>query len=70
MKLFRKGSKYFIGKKDTLEPKILAIPSTLMTLPMGTNSDLARLILKPKTPSKDKTNNASYEDDLDFPCKK
>ena len=59
MKLFRKGSKYFIGKKDTLEPKMLAIPSTLMTLPMGTNSDLARLILKPKTPSKDKTNNAS-----------
>jgi hypothetical protein len=70
MKLFRKGSKYFIGKKYTLEPKILAIPSTLMTLPMGTNSDLARLILKPKTPSNDKTNNASYEDDLDFPCKK
>jgi hypothetical protein len=45
---------YFIGKEDTLQPKMLAIPSTLMTLPTGTNSDLARLILKPESPSKHK----------------
>jgi hypothetical protein len=46
--------KYFIGKEDTLQPKILARTSTLITFPTGTNSDLARLILKPETASKHK----------------
>jgi hypothetical protein len=47
--------KYFIGKEKTLQPKMLAKPPTLLTLPMGgTNSDLAKLILKPETASKHK----------------
>jgi hypothetical protein len=39
--------RYFIGKVDTLEPKILAKPSTFITLPIGTNFHLTRLILRP-----------------------
>jgi hypothetical protein len=39
--------KYFKGKEDTPQPRILANPSTLLTLTTKTNSDLARLIFKP-----------------------
>jgi hypothetical protein len=51
--------RYFIGKEDTLQPKRLVRPSALMTLPTGTNSDLARSILKPETTSKHKNKQAS-----------
>jgi hypothetical protein len=40
--------RYFKGREETVQPKMLAKPSTLLTLPMGTNSDLARLILSPE----------------------
>jgi hypothetical protein len=46
--------KYFIGKEDTMHPRIRAKPSTLSTLPTGTNSNLAKLIIKPKTSLKQK----------------
>jgi len=38
--------RYFIGKKETPHPKILANPKTLLTLPTRTNYDLAIFILK------------------------
>jgi hypothetical protein len=41
--------RYFIGREETLQPKMLARPSMLMTLPMGTDFDFARLILKHET---------------------
>jgi hypothetical protein len=59
--------RYFIGKDDTLQPKILAKPSTLMTLPIGASFDLAKLIFKVETTSKHKNKHASCEDDLDLP---
>jgi hypothetical protein len=46
--------KYFKGKEETPHPKILAKPSTLMTFLIGTNSNYARLIFKPKTTLKRK----------------
>jgi hypothetical protein len=39
--------RYFIGKEETLQSKMRAKPSALLTLPTWTNSDLARLIFKP-----------------------
>jgi hypothetical protein len=44
--------RYFIGKEETLHPKILAKPSILFTIPIGTNYDLAKLIFKLETASK------------------
>jgi hypothetical protein len=44
--------RYFKDKKETLQPRILAKPSTLMAFPTGTNSGLAILIFKSKTASK------------------
>jgi hypothetical protein len=38
-----KRPRYFIGKEETLHPKILAKPSALLTLPIETNYDLAKL---------------------------
>jgi hypothetical protein len=52
---------YFIGREETLQPKMLAKPSTLLTLPWGTNSDLAKLILKPKTISKHKNKQHKFQ---------
>jgi hypothetical protein len=49
----------FLGKQETLQPKILARPSMLVTFPTGTNYDLAKLIVKPKTASEHKKNNTS-----------
>jgi hypothetical protein len=46
--------RYFIGKGDAVHPRILARPSTLLTLPTGTNSDLMRLIFNLETASKHK----------------
>jgi hypothetical protein len=46
--------RYFIGKDDTVQPKILAKPSMLLIKLTGTNYDLAKLIFKPKTTSKRK----------------
>jgi hypothetical protein len=40
--------RYFIGKEDTMHPKVLAKQSTLLTLPTRTNSDLVRLISNQK----------------------
>jgi hypothetical protein len=37
--------KYFIGNKETLQPRILASSSTSSTLPTGTISHFAKLIL-------------------------
>jgi hypothetical protein len=56
----------FIGREETLQPKMLARTSTFVTLPMGTSSNLARLTLKPDTASKLRTNTAGYKDDMDF----
>jgi hypothetical protein len=41
--------RYFIGKGDTVQPRILVRLSTLLTLPTGTNSYLLRLIFKTET---------------------
>jgi hypothetical protein len=46
--------RYFIGKYETLQPKILAKPSTLLIKPTRTNSELAKLIFRPETASKHK----------------
>jgi hypothetical protein len=46
--------KYFKGKKDTAQPRIVANPSTLCTLYRGTKSNLARLFFKLDTISKHK----------------
>jgi hypothetical protein len=46
--------RYFIGKEDTLPTKILARPSTFITLSTETNSNLAKLIFISKTASKHK----------------
>jgi hypothetical protein len=40
--------RYFIGKEDIIQPKILAKPLTFITWPTSTNFDLAKLTLKPK----------------------
>jgi hypothetical protein len=48
--------RYFIGKEEILQPKILAKPSILLTIPTGTNYDLAKLIFKPETATKHKKN--------------
>jgi Leucine-rich repeat (LRR) protein len=40
--------RYFVGNEETLQPKIQAKPSTLLTLPTGTNFDLSKLIFKPE----------------------
>jgi len=45
---------YFIGKEETMQPKMRTKPSTLLTLPILTGFDLARLIFKSKTTSKHK----------------
>lgn len=37
---------YFIGKEDTLHPKMLARLSMLETLPTGTNFDLVKYVFK------------------------
>jgi hypothetical protein len=50
----KRRMRYFIGKEDTVQPRILAKPSTLLTLPTGTNFDLLRLIFKLETTSKHK----------------
>jgi hypothetical protein len=49
-----KSPRYFIGDEETLHLKIRAKTSTLLTLPIGTNSNLAKLIFKPKIASKHK----------------
>jgi hypothetical protein len=46
--------RYFIGKDEALQPKILAKPSMLLIKPMGNNSDLAKLNFKPEAASKHK----------------
>jgi hypothetical protein len=38
--------RYFIGKEETQQPRILASPSTLLTLPTRTNYDLTKFIFK------------------------
>jgi hypothetical protein len=43
--------RYFIGREDTPQPNMLAIPSILSTSPTGTITDLARLIFNPDTAS-------------------
>jgi hypothetical protein len=48
----KRRPRYFIGKEETLHPKILAKPSILFTIPIGTNYDLAKLIFKLETASK------------------
>jgi hypothetical protein len=58
---------YFIGIENTLRPKIIAKPSTFITLQTETNSTLAKLILKPETASKHKKVNANCKDDMDLP---
>jgi hypothetical protein len=40
--------RYFIGKEDSIHPKVLAKLSTLLTLPTRTNSDLVRLVSNQK----------------------
>jgi hypothetical protein len=46
--------RYVIEREEILQPKMLARTCTLMTLPMGTNSYLAKLILQLETASKHK----------------
>jgi hypothetical protein len=46
--------RYFKVKEETLQPMILARPSTLLTLLTRTNLDVAMLILKLDTASKHK----------------
>jgi hypothetical protein len=46
--------KYFIGKEDTLQPRVLAKPPTFSVAPTKTNYDLAKLIFNPKIASKHK----------------
>jgi len=48
--------RYLKGKEDTLQPKILANPTTLLTLPTRTKFDLAKLTFKLDTASKHKNN--------------
>jgi transcriptional regulator NrdR family protein len=43
-----------MGRNATPQPRILANPTTLSTVPTGTNSNLAKFIFKPDTVSKHK----------------
>jgi hypothetical protein len=61
--------RYFIGKGDTVQPRILVRLSTLLTLPTGTNSYLLRLIFKTET-SKHKKKACKKHRCFGFPCKK
>jgi hypothetical protein len=47
-------SRYFKGKEESPQPKILARPSKSLTLPIGTSSDLAKIFFKLDTTSKHK----------------
>lgn len=49
-----KRSRYFMGREAIPQPRILANPTTLSTVPTGTNSNLAKFIFKPDTVSKHK----------------
>jgi hypothetical protein len=44
----------YMGRGDTLQPRILAIPPISSTMPAGTNYDLAMLILNLEIASKHK----------------
>jgi hypothetical protein len=59
--------RHFIRREDTLQSKIQARPSTFIILPTRTNSDLARLIIRPETTSKHKNKLRNCEGDLDLP---
>jgi hypothetical protein len=47
-------SRYFKGKEESPQPKILARPLKSLTLPIGSSSDLAKIIFKLDTTSKHK----------------
>jgi hypothetical protein len=57
----RKGRpEYFIGKDETLPPRLRAKLLTFGTLPTGINSDLAKLIFNLEATSKQRSTHLSY----------